>query len=138
MINLDFFCMKAAQAIASGAGEPRDKENVATKALGVLLENGPYGLALYLETAKVSCAAQFKRGLLDLLRQEQVATYLVARPPEGEDLAHVTKWLTDLASNLDSYLFVKRLWQQTLTYVRYLAKALSDDPAPERATVGAG
>jgi len=137
MINLDFLCMKTAQDIANGTGEANDKENLATKALGVLLENGPYGLALYLETAKIDCAKQFKRGLLAMLRQEQVGAYLVARPPDGEDFDRMTGWLRDLASDLDSYLFAKQLWQQTLTYVRYHAKAMSSQTLV-RATEGFG
>ena len=52
MKNLDFLCMQAAQAMMAGAGEKSAKENLATKALGVLLENGPYGMILYLEVQK--------------------------------------------------------------------------------------
>ena len=42
--------MKTAQAIVKIDGAAKDKVNLATKGLGVLFENGPYGLVLYFET----------------------------------------------------------------------------------------
>ncbi len=45
MLNLDFLCMKTAQQMMACQGTAGDKENVATAGLGILLENGPYGLS---------------------------------------------------------------------------------------------
>jgi hypothetical protein len=125
MVNLDFLCMKTAQDMMDCPGTEGDKENVATAGLGVLLENGPYGLMLFLEShSKKEIAYHYKKQLLDLCRQEPVASYLAGGVPTKSDFKGVTDWLRGLAQDLDSYLFTKRLWQQTLTYARYHAKAL--------------
>jgi len=132
MLNLDFLCMKAAQDMMTCEGRKSDKENVATKGLGVLLENGPYGLMLYLETYRnKSIARHYREHLLILCREKLVASYLAVSSqdvPRENDFEAITRWLRDLAMDLDRYLFAKRLWQQTLTYARYHAKALNDQP----------
>jgi hypothetical protein len=122
MKNLDFLCMKAAQTMVAGTGEKTAKENLATKALGVLLQNGPYGMVLYLQVQKKDkdIAAEFREQLLTLIRNAVIEP----APPSSGNFSEITKWLQKTAANLDTYLFVKRLWQQTLTYARYHAKAV--------------
>ncbi|MBI4492159.1 MAG: hypothetical protein HY690_05140 [Chloroflexi bacterium] len=125
MLNLDFLCMKTAQEMMACQGKAGDKENVATAGLGVLLENGPYGLVLFLEShSKTDIAGRYKEQLIALCREELVASYLSGGVPTSGNFQAVTKWLRGLAEDLDRYLFTKRLWQQTLTYARYHAKAL--------------
>jgi hypothetical protein len=137
MINLDFLCMKTAQEMMSCVGAAADKENVATKSLGVLLENGPYGLMLYLQThAKDKIAACYRQKLIALCAENLVASYLSAAPPNAADFAAITGWLRDLAKDLDQYLLAKRLWQQTLTYARYHAKAIEEDTTGTRIAGG--
>lgn len=127
MLNLDFLCMKTAQEMMACQGTSGDKENVATAGLGVLLENGPYGLMLFLEShSKTGIAGRYKEQLLALCREELVASYLAGGVPTSGNFQAVTKWLRGLAEDLDRYLFTKRLWQQTLTYARYHAKALGE------------
>jgi len=124
MINLDFLCMKTAEEMMVCQGTPGDKENLATKGLGILLENGPYGLILYLETqSNGGIASHYKEQLLALCREELLASYLGGKVSPVADFQQITRWLKDLAKNLDRYLFIKRLWQQALTYARYHAKA---------------
>lgn len=122
MTNLDFVCMQCAQAMAAAPGDKSDKENLATKSLGVLLENGPYGMILYLETRKIEVAKRYGDHLLGLLRNDMVQKCLPSVPPKY-DFQAVIKWLQDAAQDLDAYLFIKRLWQQALTYARYHCKA---------------
>jgi hypothetical protein len=122
MKNLDFLCMQAAQTMVAGTGEKTAKENLATKALGVLLQNGPYGMVLYLQVQKKDkdIAAEFREQLLTLIRNAVIEP----APPSSGNFSEITKWLQNIAANLDTYLFVKRRWQQTLTYARYHAKAV--------------
>ncbi|MBT9141408.1 MAG: hypothetical protein DDT30_02000 [Dehalococcoidia bacterium] len=130
-MNLDFYCMKTAQKMVETEGKAKDKENLATKGLGVLLENGPYGLVLYLETSrKKEIGRQYIKDLVELCCCEQLKAYLDVPAPSNADFQNTTKWLKDLATDIDRYLFVKRLWQQTLTYARYHAKALDADELP--------
>lgn len=129
MINLDFLCMKTAQQMVDGPGKPNDKENLATKALGILLENGPYGLVLYFETPDGlgKLRKRYQKQLVDMCRDELIASYLAGGAAPEHHFEATTRWLQALAENLDRYLFLKRLWQQTLTYARYHAKALDTD-----------
>jgi len=130
-MNLDFYCMKTAQKMAETKGKAKDKENLATKGLGVLLENGPYGLVLYLETnRKKEIGQQYIKHLVELCCCEQLKAYLGVPAPGSADFEKTTEWLKDVAADIDRYLFVKRLWQQTLTYVRYHARALEADGLP--------
>ncbi|MCL6508735.1 MAG: hypothetical protein K6T59_17120 [Bryobacteraceae bacterium] len=130
MTNLDFLCMQAAQAMAAAPGKKNDKENLATKALGVLLENGPYGMLLYLQTQKKkeiqTIARLYCSQLLELLSKNGLRQYVPA-PPSGSDFSSITDWLQNAAGDLNRYLFIKRLWQQALTYARYHAKASDED-----------
>jgi len=125
MTNLDFVCMQCAQAMAAAPGKKSDKENLATKALGVLLENGPYGMILYLETQKNEVAKRYGDHLLGLLRDDTLQKYLSPVPPRY-DFQEVIKWLRDAGQDLNKYLFIKRLWQQALTYARYHCKAIEE------------
>jgi hypothetical protein len=122
MTNLDFVCMERAQAMAAAPGKKSEKENLATKSLGVLLENGPYGMILYLETQKNEVAKRYSDHLLGLLRNDMLQKRFPG-VPSRYDFQAVIKWLQDAARDLDTYLFVKRLWQQALTYARYHCKA---------------
>lgn len=125
MTNLDFLCMQSAQAMAATPGKKSDKENLATKSLGVLLENGPYGMVLYLETQKSEVARRYCEHLLSLLRNDTLKECLPAVPSKYE-FQGVTSWLQETARDLDTYLFIKRLWQQALTYARYHCKAIDE------------
>lgn len=119
--------------MAGAAGDKGSKENIATKALGVLLENGPYGMVLHLESQKQdgsrAIAQEYRKQLLELLGQGELRQYFPP-PPSNPDLSQLTAWLREVAGNLDRYLFLKRLWQQTLTYARYHAKASDDGAKP--------
>jgi hypothetical protein len=125
MTNLDFLCMQAAQAMTASPGKKNDKENLATKSLGVLLENGPYGMVLYLEMQKSEIAKRYSAHLLGLLRNETLRQ-CVPTLESGCDFQGATKWLQEAARDLDTYLFIKRLWQQALTYARYHCKAADE------------
>ncbi len=128
MTNLDFLCMQTAQKMAAVQGETSDKENLATKSLGVLLENGPYGMVLYLETQKGDkrdIAYQYCEHLLGLLHNDAFLKRLPGVPSKY-NFRGAAQWLQDAARDLDTYLFVKRLWQHALTYARYHCKASNE------------
>jgi len=109
--NLDWHAAQAGQQIIKTTKTRRnngkeeeikanDVENLATKALGVLQENGVYAAFLYLYSRS---------------ENEQH----IAKPAE-----QVLKFLTDaICNDLDRLLLVKQLWEQTLIYARYGAKA---------------
>ena len=75
MINLDYLCMKYGHEIAECEGKKTDKENLVTKALGVLQENGPYAMFLYLEgqkKTKEDIVNACKNRMIELFRKHKI------------------------------------------------------------------
>ncbi len=137
--NLDWYAALAGQEIIKTTKTHWNKgkeeetkanvvENLATKALGVLQENGVYAVLLYLYSRSESeqhLAKPIRVQLLELTR------LLKLSPPTGTKEKSVDakaeqalKFLTDdICDDLDRLLLVKQLWEQTLIYARYGAKA---------------
>ncbi len=126
MKNLDLIAAKAAQDIIKRTQEQEakasDVDNLITKSLGVLQENGVYAVLLYLYSRSNSTekpiaeSTRFK--LISLISE------LGLRVPEQLGASVALKFLTDnVCNDLDRLLLVKQLWEQTLIYARYGAKA---------------
>jgi hypothetical protein len=131
--NLDWHAAQAGQEIIKTTkthrnnGEEKetkasDVENLATKALGVLQENGVYAVLLYLYSrSEQHIAKPIRDQLLELIRLLKLSTKEISLDAKAEE---VLKFLTDnICNDLDSLLLVKQLWEQTLIYARYGAKA---------------
>ncbi|HEY4034481.1 MAG TPA: hypothetical protein VGL94_11015 [Ktedonobacteraceae bacterium] len=129
--NIDLIAAKTAQTIIKTTkdikikAEPikaTDAENLITKALGVLQENGVYAALLYLytrtsDTDKI-VAEKVREQLLDMTSQ------LAISPPPSKDVSVALTFLTErVCPHLDTLLLVKQTWEQTLIYARYGAKA---------------
>jgi hypothetical protein len=124
MIDLDLQSQRTAQSIAKECKAPSEiLENVATKTLGVLQENGVYAAVLYTltrtEKKQKPAAEAVRKGLLAM------APHLNLDPaPSGEDGTAMLRYLTEKVCNdLDRMLLVKQVWEQTLIYTRFGAKA---------------
>jgi len=138
MKDLDRRAAEVAQAIIAdtktymhknkdGKAEKKDidageVDNLITKTLGVLQENGVYAATLYLYSrttdADKAIATKTREALLSLTSE------LVSSKPTSMKASDALKFLTDEISNdLDGLLLVKQLWEQTLIYTRYGAKA---------------
>lgn len=124
--NLDLHAAETAQKIineivAENTVKAKDSENLITKALGVLQENGVYACALFLyaRTSDRKIAELVSKQLLLMTDKLDLA------PPERpDDWRTGLKFVSDqICSNLDRLLLVRQLWEQTLIYARYGAKA---------------
>jgi len=126
MENLDTLAAKAAQEIVNAsARSPKELDILATKTLGVLQENGVYACVLFL----FSRTREVEKSLAGTIQQELFNLCQKLLPP-GEKIPEKReerlKFVTDkVASDLDTLLLVKQIWEQTLIYVRYGAKARS-------------
>jgi hypothetical protein len=123
--NLDLLAAKTAQEIIkeTSAHEVGEVDNLITKALGVLQENGVYAAMLYLysRTSTDKEIAEKSRPKLVALTEK-----LGLKPSKQYDATTVLKFLTDdVCSDLERLLLVKQVWEQTLIYARYGAKARS-------------
>lgn len=130
--NLDWLAASTAQTIV---GEKRDKtqaeklENMATKALGVVQENGVYAGMLFLYSRPNDKEAKvIREGLLKMLAAEELTPLNLAPQDKDQAWPAVSKYLIDKVTNdLDTLLLVKELYEQTLIYVRYGAKAAGSE-----------
>jgi hypothetical protein len=125
MRNLDVIAAETAQAIIEGTKgrKSEDVDNLATKALGVLQENGVYAGMLFLlsRTGADQGIAQVVRDeLLKLLTEKLEYTGIKKKASAAEILQSLTK---HICQDLDTLLLVKQVWEQTLIYTRYSAKA---------------
>lgn len=127
-LDLDWLAAQTAQDIiknTTDGQDPDDVDNLLTKALGILQENGVYAAFLYLYSRTRDkerlIAEQTKRALLDTTPKLGLTP-----PPDISTAAPVLDFLTKkVCQDLDTLLLFKQLWEQTLIYARYGAKACS-------------
>ena len=126
MKNLDLIAAQTAQKIIASttAYDPGEVDTLITKSLGVLQENGVYAAMLYLYSRTSSgnsekpIAQKTREHLLD------VVSHIEPTKPVGTDATNALNFLTEsICGNLNKLLLVKQLWEQTLIYTRYGAKA---------------
>ena len=122
--DLDLHAAEFSQTIIANVlgikEKPGDTENLITKALGVLQENGVYACALFLyaRTTDKRIAEQVRNGLFQMTKQ------LGLEPPQNADWQDGLKFVSGkICDDLDRLLLVRQLWEQTLIYARYGAKA---------------
>ena len=138
MVNLDYLCMKYGGRIAECEGKKTDKENLITKALGVLQENGPYAMFLYLESQKgeKGVVNKCKTEILMLFREEKLLANSLgvtkSVPENNAEFKDIIEWLRDVSSDLDCLLFFKQICQQVMLYARYHVKALEEETEEEK------
>lgn len=126
-LNLDQEAAKYAQKIVEKGlitGKPKEIENLITKTLGVLQEQGVYAMMLFLfsRTGKEKEIAPYLRNqLTDLLS----TLPHINKNDLPQDTAQIKlEFYSDkVCHDLDTLLLVKELYEQTLIYARYGAKA---------------
>ncbi len=118
LTNLDSICAKHGYEIVKGITDAKALENLITKSLGVLQENGVYAFYLYLAyRSKETGSSEIKDHSLNLLRCEKVK--LTTKKDDCfEEIRELTNYL-------DKLLFARQLLDQMLIYARYHAKALN-------------
>lgn len=118
-LNLDQKAAQYAQAIVRNGGA--EIENLVTKALGVLQEQGVYACILFLLANKDQ---NILLPLCALLKELPAFHANPAIPTERTDSKVTLKFFSDtVCSELDTLLLIKDLYEQTLIYARYGAKA---------------
>jgi hypothetical protein len=153
--DLDWHAARAAQIIVkntqaikvkkNGRDEPIEAsslDNLSTKTLGILQENGVYAALLYLFSRSESerLVAEQLRGqllpltllLLPTLKEKKEITDKIEAKNVPAEVA--LDFLTEyICNDLDILLLVKQLWEQTLIYTRYGAKAWDVEVEAKRA-----
>ena len=126
-----------------------DLENLSTKALGVLQSQGVYAMALFLFSRSGSkskktdmspeerCAVQILSWLWtirkpdELIKKADSSDFLsqpAIRPSQiNSSKSEMLKEFADLTGDLDDLLLVRELFEQTLIYARFHAKAAKEE-----------
>lgn len=130
MVNLDKIAAERAQAMvrnASGTGDVKKSvetlERLATKSLGVLQEHGVYALMLFLFSRtgdEKTIAPHIRRELNAALKS--LPAFNQAKIPSSAQEA-LKFYAQNVLDDLDRLLLVRDLYEQTLIYARYSAKA---------------
>jgi hypothetical protein len=136
--NLDLLAAESANAIVDALirGHGKQKvdcakslDNVATKALGVFQENGVYaGMLFLLSTSQDGNMARHIAGALTDLTDQLGFDWTVPAKGPSDVLLYFSR---TVCNQLDRLLLVKGLFEQTLTYVRYGAKARQQEGKAE-------
>jgi len=96
-------------------------ENIITKSLGVLQEDGVYAFFIYLKASKdKNIANAIVEESIDLLKQ---CDGLLDKNTNSDN---ILQSLLGLMSNIDKLFLAKELLERTLVYARYHAKALPE------------
>ena len=118
-LNLDQKAAQYAQAIVCNGGA--QIENLVTKALGVLQEQGVYACILFLLANKDH---KILSQLCAVLKELPAFQSNADIPTERTDSKATLQFFSDtVCADLDTLLLVKELYEQTLIYARYGAKA---------------
>lgn len=132
MKNLDLISQQYAQKIVenavkelgSGAKAATSVENMVTKTLGVVQEAGIYAGMLFLLTRKGQDEKVAREMRGQLLQLTQVLLPPGTNIDGVRDSRQSVSFLTQhVCQDLDRLLLVKQVWEQTLIYARYGAKA---------------
>jgi hypothetical protein len=128
--NLDYLAAKFAQAVVNqnkqDGRKPDDVDNLVTKALGVLQENGIYACGLYLSSRtqpkEQDIAATVRAETLKLL---EALPFGWSRPTRDNTEATLTYLAEKVAGDpsLERLLLAKETLEQMFIYARYGAKA---------------
>lgn len=133
-LNLDKVAAESAQAMVKKAKEdPQVKMNVkkpvdtlerlATKALGVLQEQGVYAMMLFLfsrTSDEKEVAPLIRSQIYEALRK--LPGFETESIEDNSDKA-LEYFTGKVLNNIDTLLLVRDLYEQTLIYARYAAKA---------------
>ncbi len=126
MKNLDYFAAKSGQKILA-ALESMDKkelEKLINDILLVLHNNGVYACILYLyarEKKKTETAEKLAKEMLGSVRESLGIDFEDLNEKNPEDVLRVVN--EKICNNTGSLFLVKDLWERTLVYARYGAKA---------------
>lgn len=125
MENLDYLCMEYGQKIP----ESKENETLITKTIGVLQENGPFAMFLFLKDRRNRNRTKVIAGrcydsLMELLNERELKRFFGSTPHKRQALEEISKWLIDVSKDTDKLFLLKKILEQSLVYARYYSKAL--------------
>lgn len=124
IVNLEAVCAEAGRKIIKSGDDPamKDQENVITKALGVLVENGLYAMSVYLLTCNKKEYGKWMLTvpLRDLWASSELRLIDSGTPNEDQKVLDAVLLVT---KNLGKLMLCRKVTEQALVFARYHAKA---------------
>ncbi|WP_294559572.1 hypothetical protein [uncultured Mailhella sp.] len=106
-----------------------DRENIVTKALDVLVENGVYAMTVFLLTCnKDKFGLHVLKSLASLLADDKVNLISKKDVPPGmgrEGMLELLTAMRRLTEDMETLFMARRVLEGALTFARYHCKALS-------------
>ena len=140
-LNIDQLAAKHSQQVVAKTLKivPKEKEkkmaktlnNLVTKALGVLQEQGVYAMMLFLfsrtsDEAKI--APVIRKELLEMVKQLPAFSDAAAPDPDKDKDKGILKFYSNkVMDDLDTLFLIRDLYEQTLIYARFGAKAAENE-----------
>lgn len=123
MNNLEPLCAEYGHLIVSKSApaELKDQENVVTKALGVLIENGLYAMSVFL----LSCnKKEYGKTVLEKLHELWTDPRLnLIRSRNQRSPRNILEDVRTVTESLPRLILARKVTEQALTFARYHAKA---------------
>lgn len=122
MNNLDLLCAETGSNLIKSLEKKVEKkkiENLVTKSLGVLQENGVYAFFLFVKASnEEKIAKEIDIQCNKLLRREEV------RLIHSDDVLAAVR--DELTEDIDNLFLAKQLLEKAMVYARYHAKAIPE------------
>jgi hypothetical protein len=133
VLNLDQLAAQHAQKMVSNTIQKNDRydkilERLVTKTLGVLQSQGVYAMMLFLFSRsgdEKNVAQEIRQEFYSIIKQLPPLSNI--QVPDDSDEKKVLKFYSsdDVLGKLDTLLLIRDIFEQTLIYARYGAKAIS-------------
>ena len=125
LLNLDYLAAKHSQSIINtlkeNKGDASETENLITKSLGVLSEDGIFAAFVYLLSRKEKEQKISQAGINELLGMVKDVYGL---EPGSRESQKVLDFIAEnITADLDKMMLCKTLFERILTFARYGAKA---------------
>ena len=122
MISIEPICAKHGHNMIQSGENPKlqEQENVITKALGVMSENGLYAMCIFLLSCNKATYGEkiLTRDIYALWKELEIIDSTVPNTKNG--ILAATRQITD---NLPKLILTRKVTEQTLVFARYHAKA---------------
>lgn len=133
-LNLDYVASQCAQEIVDNANKhAKTLDILATKTLGVLQEQGVYAMVLFLlsrsKAEEVEISKTIRNSLYRVL--EKVPGFDKNIPGMDQKSNEILKFYSEVTENLERLLLVRALYEKTLIYTRFGAKAMKKEQEKE-------
>lgn len=132
--NLDRLAVECAQEIVKKVDQKDMKTlyNLSTKTLGVLQEQGIYAMVLFLLSRtrdEERIAKTIRPSLYDVLKK--IPNFKGDIPTDEEEPTKILETYCEMTRELDQLLLIRTLYERTLIYTRYSAKAAQKESEKE-------